>query len=338
MSAVCALVRRRSELVLENLALRQQVAALAAKRRRPSITPVDRWFWVALRHFWTRWTEVLVLIKPETVARWHRAGFRWYWAWLSRRGRRRGRPRTGESLRSLIRRMATDNAGWGAPRIHGELVALGFDVSERTVSRYMPRRATEPDAIKRWLTFLRNHREAIAAMDFFVVPSVTFRLLYVWFAIDHARRRILHFNVTDAPTATWVVQQLREAFRLDVMPRHLIFDRDAIFSAQVISTVKSFGITPSRTAHRSPWQNGVAERWIGSVRRELLDHVVVMNEHHVQRLLSEYVAFYHEDRTHLGLDKQTPSGQSRPMPRGSPATVVARPRLGGLHHRYDLAA
>jgi transposase InsO family protein len=211
-------------------------------------------------------------------------------------------------------------------------------VSERTASRYLPRKPASPDAIKRWLTFLRNHRTAIAAMDFFVVPTVTFRLIYVWFTIDHARRRILHFDVTEQPTAAWVVQQLRETFALDVMPRHLIFDRDTIFSAHVVSTVKSFGIEPTRTAYRSPWQNGVAERRIGSVRRELLDHVVVMNERHLRRLLGEYVAYYHDDRTRLGLDKQTPVRRTRSTARAPNAAVVARPRLCGLHHRYELGA
>ena len=331
---VRALVRSRSDLVLENLALRQQVATLAARGGRPRIAMVDRWFWIALRRCWSRWTEVLVFVKPETVVRWHRAGFRRYWTWLSRRGRR-GRPRTKESLRALIWRMATENAGWGAPKIHGELRMLGFVVSERTVSRYLPRKPARPDAIKRWLAFLCNHRGAIAAMDFFVVPTVTFRVVYAWFAIDHARRRILHVDVTDQPTAAWVVQQLRETFGLDMTPRHLIFDRDSIFSAQVVSTVKSFGIKPTRSAYRSPWQNGVAERWVGSVRRELLDHVMVMAERHLRRLLAEYVAYYHDDRTHLGLDKETPGGRLRSAPCDMNAAVMARPRLGGLHHRYE---
>jgi len=337
LGVVRAALLRRSELVLENLALRQQVAVLARRERRPRISGADRWFWIALRRYWSCWTEVLVFVKPETVLRWHRAGLRRYWTWLSRRGQR-GRPRVDAHLRTLIRRMATENVGWGAPRIHGELRMLGFIVSERTVSRYLPRRPARPDAIQRWLTFLRNHRGAIAAMDFFVVPTATFRLVYAWFAIDHSRRRIVHFDVTDQPTATWVVQQLREAFGLDAMPRHLIFDRDSIFSAQVVSTVTSFGITPTRSAYRSPWQNGVAERWVGSVRRELLDHVVVLGERHLRRLLHDYVAYYHEDRTHLGIAKQTPAGRLRSIPRSPRAAVLAEPRLGGLHHRYRLAA
>ncbi len=175
-------------------------------------------------------------------------------------------------------------------------------------------------------------------MDFFVVPTATFRLLYGWFAIDHGRRRILHFDVTDAPTAAWVIQQLRETFGLEVAPRHLICDRDAVFSKQVLSTIASFGIKPTRTSCRSPWQNGVAERWIASVRRELLDHVVILNERHLRHVLGEYVAYYNDDRTHLGLDKQTPSRRTRSIQRSVEPPVIALSRVGGLHHRYEVSA
>jgi transposase InsO family protein len=175
-------------------------------------------------------------------------------------------------------------------------------------------------------------------MDFFVVPTMTFRLLYGWFAIEHARRCVLHIDVTDAPTAAWVIQQLRETFGFEAAPRHLICDRDAIFSKQVLATMASFGIEPKRTAYRSPWQNGVAERWIGTVRRELLDHAVVVNERHLRRLLDEYVAYYNDDRTHLGLEKQTPSRRKRSVERSAEPRVIARSRVGGLHHRYELAA
>jgi transposase InsO family protein len=324
--SICAAFRRRSDLLLENVALRQQLAALAVRGRRPRLTAADRWFWLALRRCWSRWTEVLVIVKPETVVRWHRAGFRRYWTWISQRHRRPGRPPVEAELRALIRRMATENAGWGALRIHGELCRLGIDVSERTVSRHLPRRPTRPDAVKRWLTFLRNHRDAIGAMDFFVVPTATFRLAYAWFTIGHARRSILHVGVTDHPTAAWVVRQLREAFPFDIKPRYLVFDRDSIFSAEVVTALRSFGITPSRTSYRSPWQNGVAERWVGSVRRELLDHVVVFGERHLRRLLRDCVDYYHDDRTHLGLGKQTPAGRERSA-RTDRLRVVALPRL-----------
>ena len=330
-------LRSHADLALENLALRQQLAAFAHSGRRPRIRATDRLFWIALCRWWSGWLEVLIFVKPETVVRWHRTGFRRYWRWLSRR-RRPGRPAIGRDVRELIRRMATENPTWGAPRIHGELHMLGLEVSERTVSRYLPPRPRHPDAVARWLVFLRNHRDAIAAMDFFTVPTVTFRLLYVWFAIEHGRRRVLRFAVTEHPAASWVIQQLREAFPLDTAPRRLIFDRDSIFSAQVVSTVKAFGIKPTRTAYRSPWQNGVAERWVGSVRRELLDHVVVLGERHLCHLLREYIAYYDDDRTHLGLGKATPTGRPVTRRRDGGAEVVARPRVGGLHQRYDWRA
>jgi transposase InsO family protein len=336
--AVRATVRRRSDLVLENLALPQQLSVLAARGRRPRLGIADQCFWLVLRRCWSHWSEMLVVVRPETVVRWHRAGFRRYWAWLSHRNRRPGRPQVDAKVRALIRRMANENATWGAPRIHGELRMLGFDVSERTVSRYMPRRPTVPDALKRWISFLRNHGSAIAAMDFFVVPTATFQRVYAWFAIDHSRRRILNFEVTDHPTAVWVVQQLRETFPFDIRPRHLIFDRDRTFSRDVVTALRSFGIQSTRTSPRSPWQNGIAERWIGTVRRELLDHVVVLGRCHLRHLLRSYVAYYNEDRTHLGLDKQTPAGRRRSSLIERRGRIVASPRVGGLHHRYQQAA
>ena len=212
---------------------------------------------------------------------------------------------------------------------------LGFDVSERTISRWMKRATTNPDPAKRWLTFLRNHREAIAAMDFFTVPTVTFSLLYCFFVISHDRRRILHCNVTRHPTSLWIVQQLREAFPFDSAPRFLIFDRDAKYGLEVPAVVRSLNMRPVQTSFESPWQNGIAERWVGSCRRDLLDHVIALNERHLKRLLCEYISYHHEDRTHLGLGKKTPGGRTRSLPSGR---ISSRPRLGGLHYRYDRAA
>jgi putative transposase len=225
-----------------------------------------------------------------------------------------------------------------AARIHGELTMLGFDLSERTVLRWMRRVPRNPEPAKRWAAFLNNHREAIAAMDFFTVPTLTFGVLHCFFVIAHERRRVLHFNVTRHPSSAWISQQLREAFPYDEVPNYLIFDRAANFNEEVVSTMKSFGIQPKRTNFRSPWQKGVAERWVGNCRRDLLDHVIVLNERHLKRLMTEYVRYYHDDRTHLGLAKQTPSG--RAAARGSDANcrVMSISRLGGLHHRYDLAA
>lgn len=328
--ALVSALRSRHDLALENLALRQQLAAFKARGRLPRIRPADRTFWLVLRRLWSRWTDALVFVKPDTVVRWHRAGFKLYWNWLSRRGRRTGRPAVDAEIRDLIRKMTSENA-WGAPRIHGELKMLGFNVSERTVSRYLRGLRRRPEARQSWLTFLRNHREAIAAMDLFVVCAATFRLLYVLFVIRHGRRQIVHFNVTEHPTAAWVIQQIREAFPYDTAPKYFIFDRDSIFSAEVVGTVKAVGANPTRTSYRSPWQNGTAERWIGSARAEVFDHVIVLDE---ALLLREYVAYHHDDRTHLGLAKETPM-QRAVEPRPSPtAKVVALPRLGGLHHRY----
>jgi transposase InsO family protein len=226
----------------------------------------------------------------------------------------------------------------GAPRILGELQMLGFDISERTVLRWMRKAPRNPGPAKQWMAFLNNHRGAIAAMDFFTVPTLTFGVLYCFFVIARDRRRTLHCNVTKHPTSAWVVQQLREAFPYDTAPAYLIFDRGSSFNQEVIDTVKFFGIQPKRTSFRCPWQNGVAERWVGNCRRDLLDHVIVLNERHLKRLMSEYVRYYHEDRTHLGLDKQTPASREAAEDTDLSTKVVSMPRLGGLHHRYDLAA
>jgi len=285
--------RSREDLVLENLALRQQLLALHAHRPRRRLTAAHKLFWVALQRLWSRWKEPLILVTPRTVVGWHRAGFRLYWRWLSRARNAGGRKRIREEIRTLIFRMVAENPTWGAPRIHGELLKLGFDVSEPTVSRWLRRAPKPPDPAKRWLTFLRNHREAIAAMDFFTVPTLTFGILYCFFIIGHDRRRILHCNVTRNPNALWVALQVHEAWEYgEQQPRFLIFDHDSKFGSAVVSTVKAMGSQPVRTAFRSPWQNGAAERWVGSVRRELLDHVIILNQRHLKRLLSEYVRYY----------------------------------------------
>jgi putative transposase len=195
-----------------------------------------------------------------------------------------------------------------------------------------------PDPAKRWAAFLSNHREAIAAMDFFTVPTLRFGVLYCFFVIAHDRRRILHFNVTRHPTAAWTAHQLREAFPFDSAPKFLIFDRGPYFNPEVIDTMKSFGIEPKRTSFQTPWQNGVAERFVGNCRRDVLDHVIVLNERDLKRLMTEYVRYYHEDRTHLGLSKQTPGERNAESNADSTCRVIAMPRSGGLHHRYRLAA
>ena len=327
--------RSRRRLLLENLALRQQLAVLKRRQARPTLLPFDKLFWVLACRFWSDWKESLLVVTPETVVRWHRAGFRLYWSLISKVRKQVGRKRLSREVRKWIFRMVAENPTWGAPRIHGELLMLGFDVSERTISRWMKRAPRDPRPAKRWRAFLENHREAIAAMDFFTVPTITFDVLYCFFVISHDRRRILHFNITKHPTSSWIIQQLREAFPFGAAPRFLIHDRDAKYGTEVPAAIRSLKINAVRSSFESPWQNGVAERWVGSCRRELLDHVIALNERHLKRLLSEYVSYYHEDRTHLGLGKGTP----RHRPHGAThGRVLSYDRLGGLQHRYDRAA
>src|SRR5437016_9117543 len=268
--AILRLLRTRRRLLLENLALRQQLAVLKRKHPRPRLAVLDQFFWVVARRFWSEWKQALIIVGPETVVRWHRSGFALYWRAISRGRRIVGRRRTSKEVRELIFRIAAENPTWGAPRIHGEVLMLGFDISERTISRWMKRAPRDPEPAKRWLAFVRNHREAIAAMDFFTVPTITFGVLYCFFIIAHGRRRILHLNVTKHPTSLWVVQQLREAFPFESTPRFLIFDRDGKYGLEVPAAVRSLTITPIRTSFESPWQNGVAERWVESCRRDLL--------------------------------------------------------------------
>jgi putative transposase len=227
--------------------------------------------------------------------------------------------------------MAVANPLWGAPRIHGELLKLGFALSERTVSRLMPRRQKPPS--QSWRTFLKNHLDSTVAVDFFAVPTLTCRILFVFVVLAHDRRRILHLNVTRHPSSAWARPQLRENFSEDATARFLLHDGDAIFDAAFDRAVEAFGLTSLRTAPSSPWQNPYVERAIGSIRRECLDHVIVINERHLRRVLHCYLAYYHGSRTHLALGKDTPE------PRGvcpvSAGRVVARPEVGGLHHRYE---
>jgi putative transposase len=331
--------RSRADLTLENLALRQQLLALHAVRPRRRLTASHKLFWVVLRGTWPRWKEPLILVTPRTVVGWHRAGFRLYWKWLSRARSKGGRKRISEDIRTLIFRMVAENPTWGAPRIHGELLKLGFDVSEPTVSRWVRRAPRTPDPMKPWLTFLRNPSRGDCRDGLLYRADTDLGILYCFFVIGHDRRRILHHNVTRNPNTLWVTLQLYETWEFDEQPqRFLIFDRDSKFSADVVSTVREIGFQPVRTAFRSPWQNGVAERWVGSVRRDLLDHVIVLNRRHLCRLLKQYVRYYHEDRTHLALGKDSPLGRAPVSAPSNRHKVISLPRLGGLHHRYTVAA
>jgi putative transposase len=324
-------LRSRAELALENLALRQQLATLRRSAPRPRLRLVDRAFWIGLSQIWSCWADALVIVKPDTVVRWHRAGFRLFWRWKSR-SRRPAESDVSAEVKQLIRRMAEANVGWGAPRIHGELLKLGIDVGERSVSRFMTPRPREPPS-QTWRTFLDNHLGSLASIDFFTVPTATFRVLYVVLVLAHDRRRVLHFNVTEFPSALWTGQQIIEAFPEDTAPRYMIPDRDGIFGDQFRRRVEGMGIEEVLTAPQSPWQNPYAARLVGSVRRECLDHVIVLGEQHLHSILKSYFAYYHRSRTHLSLGKDAPD--TREVCPSSMGEVVESPEVGGLHHRYE---
>lgn len=332
-TAGSALSSRRT-LVFENLALRQQLAVHQARNPRPRVHSVDRLFWVVLSRLWSRWRDALILVQPATVLAWHRTGFRLFWRWRSSRG---GRPRAPAETRALALRLAADNPLWGAPRIHGELLKLGLRVSQSTIGAWLASRPRpRPPPSQTWRAFLRNHLTHAAAMDFFVIPTATFQLLYGFLIMQHGRRRIRHVGVTTHPTAEWVSQQLREAFPFDSAPRFLHRDRDAIYGLAAITTIKAMAIEQVLSAPRSPWQNPYCERVIGTLRRELLDHVVVAGERHALALLRQYVAYYNSSRTHLSLMKDAPEPRAIEAPSSGP--IIVRQVLGGLHHQYSRRA
>ena len=332
LQALRGFARSRAALHLEVLALRHQLQVLQRSQpRRVRLANADRWLWAWLSRSWLAWRTALVIVKPETVIAWHRQGFCWFWRWKSRR--RIGRPAVAADIRALIRSMSETNPLWGAPRIHGELLKLGLDVSQATVAKYMARRAAPPS--QTWRLFLANHLDQIAAADFFVVPTATCRLLFVLVILVHQRRRVVHVAVTDHPTAAWTAQQLREAFPWDGAPRYLVHDRDSAFQAWA-TTAAVLGIEEVVTAPRSPWQNAYAKRLIGSIRRECLDHIVIGNARGLRRVLQAYVEYYLTSRTHLSLDKDSPT--SRPVMPPADGAIVAIPHVGGLHHRYERRA
>jgi transposase InsO family protein len=323
----------RANLVCENLALRQQLSVYKHRNKRPKLRPRHRVFWTWLMHFWPDWRSALVIVKPETVIRWHRQGFRLYWRWNST-GCRPGRPMIEPELRALIRRMSKDNPTWGAPRIQSELKLLGHDIAESTVAKYMVRHRKPPS--QTWRTFLDNHAPDLIGIDFFTVPTATFRVLYCFVVLRHDRRRVAHFNVTANPTAQWTAQQIVDAFPFDEAPRSMIRDRDDIYGDAFRKRVKNMGIEEVVIAARSPWQNPYCERMIGSIRRECLDHVMIVSETHLQRILACYFDYYHGCRTHLSLDRNSPT--PRDVEPASQRDVIAIPKVGGLHHRYTRAA
>ncbi|MGA7683834.1 MAG: integrase core domain-containing protein [Terriglobales bacterium] len=318
--------------VLENIALRQQLSVYKRKRPRPRFMDRDRWFWITLSVLWKDWRRALVVVHPDTVVRWQSERFRRYWGHLSEKPKRTGRPPISLQIRRLIRTLAEANPLWRAPRIHGELLKLGIEVSERTVSRILQTVKRPPS--QSWKTFLRNHVGEIVAVDFFTVPTIRLRVLFVFLVMEHHRRRVLHFGVTEHPTSDWTAQQMAEAFPERDAKRYLLRDRDSIYGNEFRRRIDSLAMTEVITAPRSPWQNAFAERLIGSIRRECLDHVVVLNRRHLCRVLKSYFAYYHGSRTHLALAKDAPDKRAV-MPRGE---IIAISEVGGLHHRYERRA
>ncbi len=325
--------RGHHALVLENLALRRQLAIYKRHRKRPRLNRTDRIFWIVLAKVWKDWRRALIVVHPDTVVRWQRRRFRRYWAQLSvRPSGKLGRRSVGKQIHELIHTIAQANPLWRAPRIHGELVKLGIKVSERTVSRILQTIRRPPS--QTWKSFLQNHIGEIVATDFFTVPTASLRVLFVFIVLEHQRRKVVHFGVTEHPTAEWVSQQLVEAFTERDAPCYLIRDRDASYGSEFRCRMQSLGITEVITAPRSPWQNAFAERLIGSIRRECLDHVVLLNKRHLRRLLKKYLVYYHRSRTHLALAKDAP--ESRAIMRQG--KIIAIPQVGGLHHRDERRA
>ena len=307
--------------------MRHQLVVLQRQIKRPRIFNSDRTLWILLHNLWREWKTCLVIVKPETVIRWHRQGFRLYWSWKSR-SRNLGRPGVDPEIRALIRRMSQANPLWGAPRIHGELLKLGVNVSQSTVARKPPSQT--------WPTFLANHLSQMVSVDFFVVPTVTFQVLFVFVMLAHERRQVLHFNVTAHPSAEWAAQQMIEAFPDDNAARFLLRDRDQIYGNAFRQRVQGMGIEEVLTAPQSPWQNPFAERLVGSIRRECLDHVIVFNEISLRHTLRSDFDYYQRSRTHLALAKDAP--QPRPVQLPENGDVVELPHLWGLHHRYERRA
>jgi transposase InsO family protein len=332
LSFVRAFFASRANMAAENVMLRQQLIVVHRAVPRPKLRRTDQVLLCWLSRLWSGWRSALLIVQPDTQTRWHRQGFKLYRRWKSRK--KPGRPKVDRTIRDLIRRMCRENETWGVPRIQSELALLGHNVAESTVAKYMVRQPKPPS--QNWRTFLKNHVGQIAAIDFFTVPTVTFRVLYVFLVLQHDRRRVVHFNVTTSPMAPWAAQQIVEAFPFEQAPRFLLRDRDGIYAQNFRDRVEHMGIEEVLIAFRSPWQSPYVERMIGSVRRECLDHVIVLNEDHLRRILAEYFGYCHEARAHLSLDRNSPIPRAVCPP--EQGGVVAKAYLGGLHHCYRRAA
>ena len=318
---------------MQILALQHQLAVYKHTVARPRLRPTDRMVWAWLAWLWPDWQAALVFVQPRTVINWQRQRFRDHWRRLSQQGKP-GRPAIVKEMRELIQDMWKSNPTWGSPRIVGELHKPDMHVAKSTVEKYRPkiRKPSSPT----WKAFLNNHITDIVACDFFTVPTATFQVLFVFILLAHERRRIVHYNVTAHPTTQWTAQQVIEAFPWDEAPRYLLRDRDRIYGEHFQQRVAHRGIEEVKTASRSPWQNPYCERVIGSIRRDVLDQVIVLNERHLMRLLTAYFSYYHRFRTHLALDMDCPVARAVEPPECGHVRAV--PEVGGLHHHYERSA
>ena len=320
-------IKTNTQLKLEVIFLTKQLEIYQRTDPKLKIKASDRFFFSLMKVLLSGWKERLFIVKPNTLIKWHRLGFRLFWKWKS--GGEGGRPMMNGEVILLIKKMANENPTWGAPRIHSELLLLGYKISESTVLRYMPKKGKRTNG-QNWKTFLKNHSKDIIAIDFLTVPTINFKLMYVLVIIEHHRRKLIHFNVTKNPTSEWTIQQIRNMLFDYEAPKYLIRDRDKKYGNLFTEGINNFGIKQIITAYRSPWQNGYCERVIGTIKRECLDHVIVLNENHLKSILDEYVSYYNKYRPHLGLDKDSPEGRAVQ----SEGEIYKVPVINGLHHVY----
>jgi hypothetical protein len=319
--------KNKIQLLLEVIMLAKQLEIYQQTDPKLKIKRTDQMFFILMMDWLSNWKERLFIVKPDTVIKWHRTAFKFYWRWKSQH--KEGRPKVSREVIALIKQMANENSDWGAPRIHGELLKLGFDISESTVQRNMPKKGKRNNG-QNWKTFLQNHSKEIISIDFLNIPTINFKLIHVLVVIEHHRRKLIHFNVTKNPTAEWCIQQIRNILFDYDTPKYLIRDRDGKYGNLFNGIIEHFGIDPIVTSYRSPWQNGYVERVIGSIKRECLDHVVILNENHLRNILDDYVSYYNKYRTHLGINKDSP--EERPVQ--SEGEIYKVPAVNGLHHVY----
>jgi transposase InsO family protein len=308
------------------------------KDSNPRFTPAFRLLWVVLSRLLDGWEELAQLLQPATVKKWHTSAFKFYWRWKSRK--KMGRPAVSKGMQDLIRQRSSENSLWGAGRIRDTLLLLRYDPPcEESVRKYMVKPRHPKHKSTTWLPFIRNHLDVSWAMDFFTVTTLNFSTLYVFLILDHSRRKVVRFSIKSYPSMNWVIQQLREAMPFGTQPKFLFRDNDRIYGYGVNAFLKSSGIEEVRTAYRSPWQNPFVERFGGTLRRELLDHVIVLNQRHLECLLTEFIEeYYHTNRPHQGLNGETSISQGKASEITGPSKLISIPVLGGLHHRYQRVA